>query len=154
MYSFLLALHSLVRWLVLISLVIAIFNALWAWKQARPFQKKDNLLRIVTLSIAHTQATLGLILYVISPIVQYFYQNFGTAIHLRQIRFFGMEHITVMLSAVVVITIGAVKSKKQHNDTARFKTLAIWFGIALLLILSSIPWAFSPLISRPWIRAF
>jgi hypothetical protein len=55
-------------------------------------------------------------LYAVSPIVSYFWNNFGKAVHERQIRFFGMEHITVMISAVVILTIGSSKVKKQKDD--------------------------------------
>jgi hypothetical protein len=93
-------------------------------------------------------------LYCISPVVRYFLTFFKTAVHQREIRFFGMEHITMMLIAVVLITIGSMKAKRQPIDKQRFKTMAIWFTIALIIILASIPWQFSPLISRPYFRSF
>jgi formate/nitrite transporter FocA (FNT family) len=89
-----------------------------------------------------------------SPIVQYFFDHFKEAIHDRQIRFFGMEHITVMFISIIIITLGSIKAKKQTTDVLKFKTMAIWFTIALILIISSIPWAFSPLVSRPYFRPF
>jgi hypothetical protein len=73
---------------------------------------------------------------------------------LREIRFFGMEHITMMTIAVTIITIGASKAKRKSTDLDKFRTQAIWFTIGLLVILSSIPWAFSPLVHRPWLRGF
>jgi hypothetical protein len=60
----------------------------------------------------------------------------------------------VMLTAIILITIGSAKAKRKTTDQEKFKTMAIWLTIALLLILSSIPWSFSPLISRPMFRAF
>jgi hypothetical protein len=74
--------------------------------------------------------------------------------HERQIRFFGMEHITVMILAIVLIIIGSIKTKLQMDDTVKFKTMIIWYSVALLAILTSIPWSFSPLISRPNFRFF
>lgn len=153
MYALLLPLHSAVRWLVLISLLFAIFRAFRGWKKDLPFTKFDNIVRHCTATIAHIQLLLGLGLYGISPIVAYFFDNFKEAIHERQIRFFGMEHITVMLVSIVIITLGSIKAKKQTTDRAKFKTMAIWFSIALLAILSSIPWQFSPLVSRPYFRS-
>ena len=154
MYSILLAVHSLVRWLVLISLLVAIFQAYKGWLGNKPFTKFDNTIRIATASIAHVQFVLGLVLYCISPVVRYFLGYFKTAVHEREIRFFGMEHIAMMLIAVVLITIGSMKAKRQSTDKQRFKTMAIWFTIALIIILTSIPWQFSPLISRPYFRSF
>jgi len=154
MYSFLLALHSLVRWFVLASLLFGIYRGYRGWFQKKPFLKLDEQVRWITATIAHIQLIFGLWLYFISPIVNYFLHNFKDAVHNRQIRFFGMEHITMMLTAIVLITIGSAKAKRKTTDIAKFKTMAIWFTIALLVILSSIPWSFSPLISRPLFRPF
>ncbi len=154
MYITLLALHSLTRWLVLVSLLYAIINSYRGWLFNKTWLKSDDIIRHTTATIAHIQLLLGIGLYFVSPIVNYFLHNFGTAVHERVIRFFGMEHITMMLVAITLITIGSVKAKRKTTDRDKFKTMAIWFTIALLIILSSIPWSFSPLISRPNFRWF
>lgn len=154
MYLTLVALHSWMRWLVLISLLFALYRAYRGWFGSKPFTRSDNTIRHTTATILHIQFLLGLWLYFISPLVQTFLHNFKDAMHDRQARFFGLEHITVMLLAIIVITIGSAKAKRKRSDKQKFRTMAIWFTIGLLLILSSIPWPFSPLISRPWARGF
>jgi hypothetical protein len=154
MYSLLLTLHSVFRWLVLISLVLAIYRAYKGWRNKEPFTGSDNTLRIATVTIAHIQLLLGLSLYSISPVVRYFLHYFKQAVHEREIRFFGMEHITMMVIAIVLITIGSVKAKRQATDQQRFKTMAVWFTIALIVIFASIPWQFSPFTRRPYFRWF
>jgi hypothetical protein len=154
MYPTLLALHSLVRWLVLTSLLYAIFRAYNGWLSKRVFSRFDNAVRHWTTTIAHIQLILGLWLYFISPIVAYFLQHLSTVMHERAIRFFGMEHITMMFIGITLITIGSAKAKRKTTDQEKFRTMAIWFTIALLIILSSVPWSFSPLISRPNFRPF
>ncbi len=152
MYYYLLITHSWFRWLVLFSLLLALYRAYRGWLQKKPFTKFDNSVRLGAVIIAHIQLVLGLWLYAISPIVDYFLHHFKEAVHQRQARFFGMEHITTMALAVVVLTIGSVITKSKPTDTLKFRTMAIWFTIALLLILSSIPWSFSPIDSRPLFR--
>ena len=154
MYLILLALHSLLRWFVLLSLLFAIYRAWRGWLLNKKYAGIDENSRVAATIAAQIQLVAGLWLYFISPVVSYFLHNFKEAVHERQIRFFGMEHITVMLTAIIVITIGSAKAKRKTTDQEKFKTMAIWFTIALLLILSSIPWSFSPLISRPLFRAF
>lgn len=154
MYLLLLATHSLIRWFVLTSLIFAIYRAYRGWLLKKPFTGFDNSVRYISATIAHVQLIVGLWLYFISPIVAYFLYNFSTAVHERQIRFFGMEHITMMLTAIVLITIGSYKAKRKANDLEKFKTMAIWYTIALLIILTSVPWSFSPLVSRPLFRSF
>jgi hypothetical protein len=154
MYLTLLALHSLTRWLVLTSLLFAIVNSYRGWLLNKPWLRSDDIIRHTTATIAHIQLLLGIGLYFVSPIVTYFLHNFSTAVHDRIIRFFGMEHITMMLMGITILTIGSAKAKRKTTDREKFKTMAIWFTIALLVILSSIPWSFSPLISRPNFRWF
>lgn len=152
MYTILLSLHSLIRWLVLSSLLFAILSSYRGWLLSKPYLKFDNSVRHVTATVAHIQLVLGIGLYFISPVVAYFLHNFRTAVHERAIRFFGMEHITMMLVGIIIITVGSVKAKRKKTDKEKFKTAAIWFTVALLIILSSVPWSFSPLISRPNFR--
>lgn len=154
MYSALLPLHSLFRWFVLASLLFAIFRAYKGWLSKKTFSKFDNSVRHWTATIAHIQFIVGLLLYFVSPIIDYFLHNYKEAVHLREIRFFGMEHSLMMMTAIVVITIGSVKAKRKPTDTEKFKTMAIWFSVGLLIILTSIPWSFSPLVSRPNFRVF
>ena len=134
MYSFLLALHSLIRWLVLSSLLFAIYRAYRGWFAAKPFAKYDENARYFTTLILHTQFIIGIALYFISPVVYYFLHHFNVAVHERQIRFFGMEHVTMMFVAIVVISIGSAKTKRKPSDAEKFRTMAIWFTIGLLII--------------------
>lgn len=152
MYSILLTLHSLVRWLVLLSLIFAIYRAYTGYIRKRTFTNHDNAVRHWTATTVHIQFMLGFILYIISPVTNYFVHNFKEGIHLREIRFFGMEHSTMMFLAIVIITFGSIKAKRRITDQAKFKTMAIWFAIGLFLILTSIPWPFSPFTSRPYLR--
>jgi hypothetical protein len=154
MYAFILALHSLIRWFVLASLLFALYRTYAGWLGNKVYSKFDDRVRVITATIAHIQLTVGLWLYFISPIANYFISHFKEAVHERQIRFFGMEHITMMLIGITLITIASAKAKRKTTDHEEFKTMAIWLTIALLVILSSIPWSFSPLISRPLFRAF
>jgi hypothetical protein len=154
MYPTVLALHSLVRWFVLISLLFAIVLAYNGWFSKKSFSSFDNGVRHWTTTIAHIQLVFGLWLYFISPVVDYFLHNYKEAVHQRGIRFFGMEHSLMMITGIIIITIGSAKAKRRLTDNEKFKTMAIWFSIGLLIILSSVPWAFSPLTSRPYFRSF
>ncbi len=154
MYTTVLTLHSLLRWLVLGSLLLAFGRALAGWTGHRKFSSADNSIRHWTATIAHLQLIFGSWLYVISPVVQYFLEDYKTAVHQRQIRFFGMEHSLMMLTAIILVTIGSMKAKRQTSDHGKFKTMVFWYGAALLIIFLSIPWPFSPMANRPLFRWF
>ncbi|MFB6454961.1 hypothetical protein ACE38W_06790 [Chitinophaga sp. Hz27] len=153
MYPVLLSIHSLIRWVVVVSMALSLITAWQGMRSNRSFTARDVLLRRVTVASVHIQLVLGLWLYFISPVVHYFLANFSTAVHMREIRFFGMEHITMMMTSVVLITIGASKSRRKATDKEKFRTIAIWYSIAFIIMFFSIPWAFSPLTHRPFFRA-
>jgi len=56
-------------------------------------------------------------------------------------RLLAVEHPLLMIIAIVLITMGWSKHKKKTDDQAKFKTFMVFYGIALLLILSRIPWS-------------
>ena len=154
MYSTLLSLHSLVRWLALIFILYAIYRAFVGYTQNKPFSKTDNAFRHWMATIAHIQLMVGMILYTQSPIVKYFWTDTKTALQNLDFTFYGLIHIVLMLTAIVVLTIGSALAKRKPTDKEKFKTMLVWFSIALIIIMIAIPWTFSPLSSRPNFRAF
>lgn len=154
MYTTVLALHSLFRWLVLLCLLYAIYRAYRGWLRDRAFSKFDNTLRHSTATVTHIQLILGVWLYFISPTIDYFLNYYQAAVKVGDVRFFGMEHNIMMLIAITIITIGSAKAKRKPHDKEKFKVMAIWFTVGLIIILLSIPWPFSPLAARPYFRSF
>jgi len=152
MYQTLTFYHSIIRWFVLASLLFAIYRACKGYYSKAYFTKADNSIRHWTATIAHIQLVIGIILYSQSPIIKYFWSNFKEAIQDIDILFFGLIHIFLMLTSITIITIGSALSKRKTTDQEKFKTMLIWFSIALLLIFIAIPWPFSPLSNRPYFR--
>ena len=142
MYTGLVHLHNLLRWVVLIALVIAILSIVL---------KKDALKAGKVLMIsAHTTLLLGL--------YQYFFGNVGfqliksAAGGMKEVmkdpasRFWAVEHAFSMILAIVFITIGHIKYKK----TGKANPTLIFYVIALILILLMTPWPFKAGVGRPW----
>ena len=154
MYALLLFFHSLFRWLVLVSLLYAIFRAYKGYTTNSLFTKTDNSIRHWTATIAHVQLVLGFMLYFTSPIIKYFFANFKQEIQRIDLAFFGVIHFLFMLTAIVVITIGSALAKRKLTDKEKFRTMLVWFSIALGLISLAIPWPFSPLANRPYFRPY
>ncbi|MGB0523799.1 MAG: hypothetical protein ACPGJS_12605 [Flammeovirgaceae bacterium] len=140
MYSFLLSLHSGLRWVVLVALVVSVVWSFMGWFGKKPFTGAGKGLRLGTMISTHIQFLTGLILYTISPIIKSFLSGFPETMGDKALRFYGMEHSVMMLLAVVVITIGSVKAKKKTDDLGKYKTMAIWFLVGLVFILAGMPW--------------
>lgn len=152
MYQTLTFLHSLFRWLVLLSLVYSVFSAFRGYFLRLKFSKTMDSIRHWTATIAHVQLVLGIILYSKSPLVKYFWKNFNEAKTSLDILFFGLIHIALMLFSIVLITIGSALAKRKSTDKEKFATMLLYFSIALIVILLAVPWPFSPLVQRPYIR--
>lgn len=154
MHQTLLTLHSLNRWLVLISLIYTI-GACWnGYRSGKIFSASDNTARHLTATISHIQLLLGLYLYMISPIVKFNVAEAGGTGLVSEHTFFRLVHISLMVISILVITIGSARAKRAVSDRLKFKTVLVWFSIALLIILVAIPWPFSPLAVRPYFRSF
>lgn len=131
MYEILKSAHSGWRYIVLILLVVAVLQALMGWLGNKTYTEGNRKLNVFTLISAHIQLLFGLVLYFLSPLTK---GPMSDAIY----RYYKVEHLSMMTIAIIIITIGNSRSKKLTNAVAKHKTIAIFFGIALLIILGSI----------------
>jgi len=140
MYQILLVLHSWSRWLVIVFGLIAIYRAYVGWTGRRPFLGADNGMGASFVGSIHLQVLLGLGLYFgLSPWGLNAMKHAG-AMKDPTARFFGVEHIAVMLLAAVLAQVGRSLSRRASNDTLKHKKAFTYFTIALLLVLLMIPW--------------
>ncbi len=153
MYGSLLLLHSLLRWLVLGSLLYAIYTASRGLIKRQIFTAGANAIRHWTATIAHVQLLVGMTIYFQSPIVLLRMQSSAGGLF-NEHTFFRFVHSALMLLAIIVITIGSAKAKRMGEDQDKYQTMLKWFIAGLLIILIAIPWPFSPFASRPYLRPF
>ena len=131
--------HSWWAYLVLGFLIIATFNAILGVTSKREFKDKDLRISLFTLIVVHIQLLIGLGWYFMSPAYKLLKAT-GMKELDPQSRLLAVEHPLIMIIAIVLITIGWSKHKKKENNSAKFKTIAVFYGIALVLVLSRIPW--------------
>ena len=148
MENILIPAHSGWRWIVLILLIAAVVKMNIGWKGKKNFTAGDKKLAMFAMIAYHIQFLVGWILYIVnfSSKVKFF----GGMMADKMYRFFTVEHSLMMTAAMVLITIGYSKSKKAHNDTTKFKRLAVYYTIALVLVLASIPWPFREALGGKW----
>lgn len=146
-----LTIHSIVRWLVIIFAILALVRMFSGWVGRRSWTQADDRAGILFTSMLDLQVLVGLILYFfLSPITTSLLNGTGS-ISSPGVRFFGVEHILMMLVGVVVAHVGRSISKKAPASNVKFSRAAILYSLAVVIILLAIPWPFSP-ISRPLIR--
>lgn len=141
MYDIVLFLHSWIRWFILILGLVVLIKAYSGWFGNKPYLKGDNGMSAGFMGLLHLNLLLGLLLYFfLSPYVQSAFNNFGAAMKEAGLRYWAVEHILVMIIAVVVAQVGRIRAKRATTDLAKHKTTAIWYTIAIVLMLSRIPW--------------
>ncbi len=143
MYEILKHTHSGLRWIALILILLAIYNAF----TAKAFGKREKMINLFSMVSLHTQLLLGLVLYFIYPHRVSFAAGWMKD---ASFRFYGMEHLAGMLIAIALITVGYVKSKKGKTPASIYKPIKLFYIIGLILILASIPWPFRANLGGGW----
>lgn len=149
LYPIVLSLHNITRWLVLIFGILAVVRAFAGWLGKRENGPASRRAGMLFASMMDIQLLLGLILYfALSPITLSAFRDFGAAMQVADTRYFAVEHLTIMLLAVILIHVGSAVAKKAKSVVAEQRTRAIYYTLALLLVIGGIPWY------RPLLRLF
>lgn len=153
MYFAALALHSWLRWAVLILGLVAVFRAVGG-RGGRPWSRGDDSIgRWFVLSL-DVQLLIGLLLYAyLSPITQVAFADFGGAMRTAGLRFWAVEHLIGMILAIALAHIGRVRIRRASGDARRHMLAAIFYGLTLIILLASIPWP-GMAAGRPLLRGF
>ncbi|MBA2745763.1 MAG: hypothetical protein H0U44_06015, partial [Flavisolibacter sp.] len=152
LYNALLHIHSVGRWVVLLLLIFAIFNSLIAGR--RPYIRTDNRLGLFNTIAADIMLVVGIVLYFVGTMgYQLIEKNGGMSVVVKDptLRFYVLEHIIGMVIAVVLIHIGKAQGRKSISDKSKHTRTIIFYLLALLIILASIPWPFREIgVDRGW----
>lgn len=148
----LLHLHSVLRWVILILLLVAIFKSYSDKNKAfTPGHKKTGLFLMI---FADIMFLIGIYQWITGPWGLKSIQNNGMGIVMKNasLRFFAVEHLIGMIIAIILIHVGYSYSKKNVADTIKHKRTLLYYGLALLIILISIPWPFREVgAGRAWL---
>ena len=141
MYEIIYNLHSFFAYIVLAVLILAVINAITGLMGKRMFTlEKDFRVSLFALIISHLQLVIGIVLYFVSPKGFGAIQEFGMGGLTSAARLLAVEHPFINIIAIVLITIGWSKHKKLMEADRKFKTIAIFYGLGLVLFLSRLPW--------------
>ncbi|MDR3712169.1 MAG: hypothetical protein P4L51_05095 [Puia sp.] len=151
MQTGLLHLHNLLRWIILILLVLSIVKSFSGWRGKKAFSPGDAKLWLFTMISAHITLLIGLF--------QLLAGRFGilttqlpegvSVMKDKFFRFYWVEHPFGMIVAIVFITLGRGMAKKPVSDETKYRKAFVFFLIALVFILASVPWPFREIIGRP-----
>ena len=134
LYSFFLHLHSGFRYIVLLLVLLAIVRAWADWLGKKSYSEGNRKLNLFAMISAHTQLLIGIVLYFLSPFVQFGSQTMKDA----TTRYWTVEHLTGMIIALILITIGHARSKRASAAELKHKNIAIFYTLALVIIIATI----------------
>lgn len=142
MQTGLLHLHSFLRWAIVLLFIIAIFKSIGAGN--KPFTKGHATVGLLLLICCDLNGLIGL--------VQWFTGTFGLklfntmpAADIMQApvyRFFAVEHLLGMLVGIILVHIGRSFAKKNIPDAKKHRKTVLFYIIAFIIMLASIPWPF------------
>ncbi len=134
MYTGLLHTHSALRYVLLLLLVIVVAKSLVGLLNNKPFEKADEKMTLWLMIATHTQLLIGIVLFFISPAVQFGSNTMKDAVT----RYWTVEHSFTMIVAVILITLARTSIKKLNEDKAKHKRVFILTSVALVLIVAAI----------------
>ena len=140
MNQVLLNVHSYLAYAALALLVLASINAILGLTSKKLFTDKDLRISLFTMIICHIQLLVGLIVYFVS---EKGFQAFAIegAMKNSDLRLTMLEHPLINIIALVLITIGWSKHKKEESNNGKFKKIAVFYTLGSVLILSRLPWS-------------
>jgi len=139
MYDLLLLVHDIARWLVLLAGVFLVYRSISGLRN-HTYAPTDRRAGQIYTGLMDLQLVVGILLMILSPLVQSALGNLGAAMQHSQTRFFVAEHWVLMLVAVVLAHVGSVHVKKATAALHKQRQALIWYGLSLVLVLLAIPW--------------
>lgn len=140
MYQIIQPIHSYLAYATLLLLIWATFNGIVGSSSEKIFDESHAKINKFALIATHTMLLLGLILLFVSP-KGITAAPMGEIMKDAQLRLQAVEHPMINIIAAALVTIGNVRVKRAVGNGRKFKQTMIFFGLALVLILSRIPWS-------------
>ena len=139
-YSTLLSIHSVLRWLLLFAGIAVMIGCLIGILHKLPFKPVGRILGLIYVSLLDTQVLVGILLSLASPLVRTLWANPAIGMKAHDLRYFAVEHTTIMVVALALAHIGAVRSRRASVALKAYSSAAVWYAASLVVIIAGIPW--------------
>lgn len=152
LYAVVLFTHSYLRWVILLAMGLVLFRTFRGWRQGSAWTPIDERAHAALVGLTDLQFLLGVVLYVwLSPMTTAFFADARAGMKVSALRFFALEHVTLMLVAVALLHVGRTRSKKAPDAKLRHRRAWSFTLASLVFMFAAIPWPFYKA-SRPLLR--
>jgi len=148
MYAFLVASHNIIRWLVIVAGLIAVVIAFRGIVTRGKWSDNDRKTGLIFTILVDIQLMVGVVLYFVYSewaLKAILEKGMATVMGNGTYRFFAIEHVFYMILGFVFAHLGSALPKKVNVSAEKYKRAALWFTLALLIILAGVPWGSRPL---------
>lgn len=143
MYYNVLLIHSWLRWVIVISLLVVLTRSLYGWMKKNDYTKFDNIMGIILVASTHLQVLIGFWLYFfLSPIT-----TTPAPLNFMKdsvLRYWKVEHFFIMIVFLILVQAGRSISRRKHIALRRHKIIAIFSILAFVLLMLGMPWNNKP----------
>lgn len=139
-YPWLVGVHSVWRWAVLLAAVGAVAVGIWGLVRGISFPGPGRHASRIFVTAMDLQLLVGILLYLTSPIVRAAWADFGGAMRAQELRFFTVEHTFTMLVAIALAHIGSARARRAPTAAKGYARMVLWFGLSLVVLLIGTPW--------------
>ena len=149
MYPMVLGVHNVLRWAVIGAGLWVVFLSWRGWVQGATWTRREAVAARIFVGVLDLQLLVGVLLYAFfSPLTRQAFRDMGAAMRDAPVRYFVVEHVVMMLAAIVAAHVGMMLVKRAATDVAKYQRAAIWLGVALAAVIGFVPWA------RPLVPSF
>jgi cytochrome bd-type quinol oxidase subunit 2 len=140
--QYLVHVHSILRWVIVVFAVLVLINSFFGMRSKGLFTKMDNNLSKYLMLSTHLMLVIGLIQYFLGNKGFAFIKEYGMKgiMASKAMRFHGIEHITTMIIAIILITMGRALGRRKEEASQKHKTIFWYTLIAFVLMMVRIPW--------------
>ena len=139
-----LALHNIIRWVVMILGLLATGHAILGWLGKKEWLETERRIGLYFTASVDIQVLIGALLYFIFSdwgLNAILNKGMSFVIGHGEFRFYAIEHVAYMIFGFVFAHLGSALPKRVEDHQVKHKRAAIWHGLALILILAGTPWS-------------
>ncbi len=149
LYPILLSIHNAWRWVALLGVLCALLVGVRGFFGRRPWDASAERTGRLAVLVMDVQLVLGVVLYAgVSPVTRLMFTNYRAAMKGFETRFFGMEHLSLMILAVALTHVAKVRASRLSRDRGKYRTGVMFYGATLGLMLRATP-GWRPLLRWP-----